>query len=108
MSLAALLAYAYLIGAAFAACVGYFTAWRSGQAPSLRPPFVSPDHVFRSLLLVSAAGPFLLISELKAARADSAISIPFAVTGVSIATGWALASGILLVELMALCSKILM
>lgn len=107
MSVGTLLVYAYLVGATSAGCVGSFIEWRSGRGLSLRAPFVTPNHIGRSLSLVLFAGPYLLLSELKAARARRAISVSFAIIGLAFSTGWALASGILLVEFMGLCSRLL-
>ena len=98
---AALFAYAYLVGTAFAALAGSAAELRAGTAGGLRPPFLTPGNIPRSLALMLAAGPFLLVRELRAARASSSLSVPSALGGLAFASIWALALGILLVELMA-------
>lgn len=107
MSVETLLVYAYLVGVTAAGCVGSFLEWRSQAPASLRAPYVTPDHLLRSLGFVLLAGPYLLFAELKSARATDKISAPIAITGLVFSTGWALASGILLVEFMGLCSHLL-
>ena len=98
---AELFAYAYLVGSAFSALIGAAAELRAGSKAGMRRPFLSPDHIFRSLGLTLAAGSYLLVSEIKAARDRGLVSAPLAVAGIGAASVWALATGILLVELMA-------
>jgi hypothetical protein len=100
MPQAALFAYAYLVGSAFSALTGSAMEHRMGAAAGLRPPFVSPDRIARSLGLTLAAGSYLLVAELRTAFAKGRISAPAAIAGLLFASIWALATGILLVELM--------
>jgi hypothetical protein len=104
---AALFAYAYLVGAAFSALIGAAAELRAGAKAGMRPPFLAHDHVFRSLGLAAAAGSYLLVSELRTARENGRISVPFALAGIAFATIWSLATGILLVELMGRIRSIL-
>jgi hypothetical protein len=98
---AALFAYAYLVGTAFSALIGAAVELRAGAEAGMRPPFLSKRHIFRSLGLTLAAGSYLLFAELRAARGKGHVSIALALAGMAFATIWALATGILLVELMA-------
>jgi hypothetical protein len=98
---AALFAYAYLLGTAFSALVGAAAELRAGAEAGMRPPFLSQSHIFRSLGLTLAAGSYLLVSELRTARGKGFVTVPFALAGIAFASIWALATGILLVELMA-------
>lgn len=98
---AALFVYAYLVGSAFAALTGASVELRTGSAAGMRPPFLSQDHIFRSLGLTLAAGSYLLVCELRAARGRGQASVPLVLAGMVFASIWALATGILLVELMA-------
>jgi hypothetical protein len=97
----ALLAYAYLVGSAFSALIGAAAELRTDSEAGMRPPFLSQDHIFRSLVLTLAAGSYLLVLELRTARSKGQVSAPFAFAGIAFASIWALATGILLVELMA-------
>lgn len=106
MTIGALLLYAYFVGTAFTACAGNFIEWRTGARAGLRTPFVTHEHILRSLARVLAAGPYLLRAELRAAHQASAISGVAALTGLVFSTLWALASGIVLVEFMALCARL--
>jgi hypothetical protein len=98
MPLSSLFAYAYLIGIAFSACAAAFAEILVKQPAGMREPFVSADHILRSLALVGIAGPYLLVRELKAAHEEKGLSVPLVITGVFLANGWALALGIVLVE----------
>ena len=100
MPQAALFAYAYLVGTAFSALIGAAAELRAGAEAGMRPPFLSRQHIFRSLSLTLAAGSYLLVSELRAARGKGQVTVPFVLAGVAFASIWALATGILLVELM--------
>jgi hypothetical protein len=97
---AALFVYAYLVGSAFSALTGVAIEQRLGAEAGLRPPFVTPDRIARSLGLTLVAGSYLLVAELRMAFAKGRISAPAAIAGVLFASIWALATGILLVELM--------
>ena len=97
----ALFAYAYIAGSVFSALIGAAAELQTGQEAGLRPPFLTQDNILRSLCFSLAAGSYLLVCELRAARADDRISAPFALAGLCFASLWALATGILLVELMA-------
>ncbi len=106
MQLWVLLTYAYLVGSAFAGCAGSVLEIRFQEPAGLRRPYVSPDRLARSLSLTLAAGPYLLLAELKLARESGKISRVNALCGLAFASGWTLASGIILVELMALLAKL--
>jgi hypothetical protein len=97
---AALFAYAYLVGSAFSGLIGAAAELRAGARAGMRPPFLTHDHIFRSLGLTLAAGSYLLVSELRAARGKGRVSVPLVLAGIAVASIWALATGILLVELM--------
>lgn len=96
----ALFAYAYLVGTAFAALVGSVLELRAGKSAGMRPPFLSHDYALRSLLLALAAGSYLLVCELRRARSAGPLSTPLTAAGMIIASVWALATGVILVELM--------
>ena len=97
----ALFAYAYLVGSAFSALIGAAAELRADAEAGMRPPFLSQDRILRSLGLTLAAGSYLLVSELRAARGRGQASLPLVLAGMAFASIWALATGILLVELMA-------
>jgi hypothetical protein len=100
MPQAALFAYAYVVGSAFSALIGSAMEQRMGAEAGFRPPFVSPDRIARSLTLTLAAGSYLMTAELRTAFAKGRISAVSALAGLLFASIWALATGILLVELM--------
>jgi hypothetical protein len=105
MPLSSLFAYAYLVGIAFSACAAALAELLVKRPVGMREPFVSADHVLRSLTLVAIAGPYLLICELTAAHRDTGIPVLLVLTGMSLANGWALALGIVLVEAMSVLTR---
>jgi hypothetical protein len=98
----ALFACAFSVGTAFSALIGAAAEMCAGSEAGMRPPFLSQNHVFRSLGLTLAAGSYLLVCELRAARGKGQVTFPFALAGIALASTWALATGILLVELMSM------
>jgi hypothetical protein len=105
MPLSSLFAYTYLVGIAFSACAAAFAELLVKRPAGMREPFVSADHVLRSLTLVAIAGPYLLICELKTAHRDTGLSALLVLTGLIFANGWALALGIVLVEAMSVLTR---
>lgn len=102
MPLSVLFAYAYLFGYAASACAAALAELGADRPAGMRAPFVTADHIARSLALVSVAGPYLLFCEIKAARREAGLPLGYAVSGLALANGWALALGIVLVEAMSL------
>jgi uncharacterized membrane protein YbjE (DUF340 family) len=105
MPLSSLFAYAYLVGIAFSACAAALAELLVKRPAGMREPFVSPDHILRSLILIAIAGPYLLICELKEAHQNASISAWLALTGILLANSWALALGIVLVEAMSVLTR---
>lgn len=101
MQLSVLFTYAYLLGGAFSVCAAKLAEFGIRHPAGMREPFVSADHILRSLALIAIAGPYLLFCELKAARSESDTSLTLLLAGLAVANGWALALGIVLVELMS-------
>ena len=105
----ALFVYAYLVGSAFAALAGAAFELRAG-AGRRNAPALSLDRIIFSArcCIALAAGSYLLIAELRSAReAPGRFQLPLTAAGMVIASIWALATGILLVELMAQVRSIL-
>jgi hypothetical protein len=96
----ALFVYAYLVGSAFSALIGSAVELHTGARAGMGPPFLTPDRIAQSLVLTLGAGSYMLLSELRMARAKRRISAFAALAGILFASIWALAMGILLVELM--------
>jgi hypothetical protein len=101
MPLFVLFTYAYLLGFAASACAATLAELGAKSPAGMRAPFVTADHILRSLGLVAVAGPYLLFRELKSARQEAGLPLAFALAGLVFANGWALALGIVLVEAMS-------
>jgi hypothetical protein len=105
MPLSVMFTYAYLVGFAFAACAATLVELRVERPAGMRAPFVTADHILRSLALVAVAGPYLLFRELKSARQEAELPLAFVLSGLVFANAWALALGIVLVEAMSLLTR---
>lgn len=70
------------------------------QAPAgFREPFVSRDRFFPSLLITAIAGPIMLFNEAVASLKHRRVGLVFFVFCAATVAGWALALGILAMEL---------
>jgi hypothetical protein len=100
MAPTSLFAYAYLVGIAFSACTTLFAELVVQRPAGMREPFVTSDHVLRSIALVALAGPYLSFCEVAAAREEGAISALHSLAALAVINAWALALGVVLVETM--------
>lgn len=105
MPLSILLTYAYLIGFAASACAATLAELGAQRPAGMRAPFVTAEHILRSLGLVSVAGPYLLFCEVRTARREAHLPLGYALAGLVFANGWALALGIVLVEAMSFMTR---
>ena len=105
MPLLVLFTYAYLLGFSAAACAAALAELGVRRPAGMRAPFVTADHILRSLGLIVVAGPYLLFCELRSARREARLPIGYALAGLVFANGWALALGIVLVEAMVLLTR---
>jgi hypothetical protein len=105
MQLSVLFAYAYLLGIAVSACAAKLAEIRVHRPAGMREPFVSADHILRSIALIAIAGPYLLFCELKASHREASGSLAVLLTGLAVTNGWALALGIMLVEFMSVLTR---
>lgn len=96
MTLAQAFALAFLCGFSVAMASGHFAVWRQGAPAGLRPPYLTPERIGRSLVLSLAAGPYLLLCELRQARAENKAAAAWIVAGFALACLWMLASGIVI------------
>ncbi len=103
----ALMAYAFAVGMTLCGLVGTTFELVAGCRLGFHPPFVRRERFAVSLALTAAAGPFMLANEAIAARRAGAIDGP-ATALCAVAAGiWAMALGILTVELALLVSRLL-
>ena len=70
-----------------------------GRRLAFVEPYVSSDHVVRSLAATAFAGPFMLVNDALAAHRDRRISLPGLLSCLCTAMLWATALGVLLMGL---------
>lgn len=98
MQQAALLAYALAVGLAFCGLAGTVIEIATGRRLGLRPPFVTPGRLGRSLALTLAAGPFMLANEAIAAYRTGLFPRSAVMLWAAVALAWSTAVGVLVVE----------
>jgi hypothetical protein len=100
-------AYALAAGLTLAGLAGTMLEIVAGRRLGFRPPFVRQSHVGVSLALTVVAGSYMLLNEAISAWRARAIRPGMLAVCAAVAGLWALASGILLVELALLGSALL-
>lgn len=91
--------FAFLSGLTLAGLAGALMELAWGRTASLGEPFVSREHVLRSLCLTAMAGPVMLSNEAIHAWRSRLISAPVLAACVAGACMWALAAGVLILDL---------
>ncbi len=99
MASLALICFALLTGLTVCGLLGSTMELATRRRLSFREPFVSPRHIVRSLAAAAAAGPFMLINDALAAWRSGRVSTLFLLSCAVSALGWALATGIVVVDL---------
>lgn len=91
-------AFAFLTGLTACGLIGTVLELACGRRLAFVEPYVSSDHVVRSLA-AALAGPFMLVNDAMAARRERRISLPGLLSCLSTAMLWALALGVVLLGL---------
>ena len=107
MQLLALVAYALAAGLTLCGLVGTLAEISSGRRLGFRPPFVVKEHFARSLALTVGAGPFMLVNEALAARRAGLINASVLTMWSALSVVWAMAAGVLIVELALIAATLL-
>ncbi|MGB8816303.1 MAG: hypothetical protein WCC66_00085 [Rhizobiaceae bacterium] len=96
---AELLMAAFVAGTALSATAGTLAESRMQASACLDRPFVDSQQILKSLGRVLLAGPYLLVGEAIAARAQARCSMPIWTITVLFAALWCLCIGILALEM---------
>lgn len=103
----ALFAYALAAGLTVCGLVGTVAEIAAGRRLGFRPPFVVRERFGLSLALTFAAGPFMLANEALAAHRAGLIERSVLALCTAGAVVWAMAAGVVIVELALLASALL-
>jgi hypothetical protein len=103
----ALMAYAFAAGLTLCGLAGATFELAAGRRLGFHPPFVRRERFAISLAPMVAAGPFMLANEVIAAKRAGAIDSTAAMLCAVRAGIWAMALGIVAVELALLVSRLL-
>lgn len=94
-----LTAFAFLTGLTACGLAGTVMELACGRRLAFVEPYVSSDHVIRSLAAAAFAGPFMLVNDAMAARGARRISFLGLLSCLATAMLWALALGVVLLGL---------
>ena len=89
--------FVFLSGLTLAGLSGALIELVWGERLRLRDPFVSPDNVSRSLVLVLLAGPLMTFNEAMAAMSERRIGLPWFVATLGFCALWVIATGTLVI-----------
>jgi hypothetical protein len=93
--------FAFLTGLTACGLVGTVLELTCGRRLAFVEPYVSSDHVVRSLAAAAFAGPFMLLNDAMTARRERRISLLGLLSCLCTAMLWALALGVVLLALVS-------
>ena len=94
-----LICFAFLTGLTLCGLAGSTMELVAGRRLSFADPFVSPGHIPRSLAIAAAAGPFMLANDALDAWRSGDVSMLTLISCVLTSAGWALATGVVAIDL---------
>ena len=94
-----LICFAFLTGLTLCGLAGSTMELVAGRRLSFADPFVSSSHVLRSLGAAAAAGPFMLANDALDAWRSGDVSMLTLFSCVLTSAGWALATGVVAIDL---------
>lgn len=93
------LIFVFLTGLTACGLVGTVLELACGRRLAFVEPYVSSDHVVRSLVAAAFAGPFMLLNDAMAARCERRISLLGLLSCLCTAMLWTFALGVVLLAL---------
>jgi hypothetical protein len=96
-----LICYAFMAGLTLCGFLGTVMELAAGRRLSFTEPFVSHSHILRSLGSTAAAGPFMLVNDALDAWRCGHVSVGVALSCGLTSAVWALATGVVMLELAA-------
>ena len=94
-----LICFAFLTGLTLCGLAGSTMELVAGRRLSFADPFVSSGHVLRSLAAAAAAGPFMLANDALDAWRRGDVSALVLIFCTLTSAGWALATGVVAIDL---------
>ncbi|PAQ10660.1 DUF6949 family protein [Mesorhizobium temperatum] len=91
--------FAFMVGLTSCGLAGSAMELISGQRLAFAEPYVSPAHLLRSLFATACAGPLMFANEALDAWRQGRISAPALISCGCTATVWALALGVVLIDI---------
>lgn len=91
--------FAFMVGLTASGLAGSAMELISGRRLAFVEPYVSPVHILRSLAATACAGPLMFANEALDARRQGRISAPALISCGCTATIWALALGVVLIDI---------
>ncbi|AZO00088.1 hypothetical protein EJ066_24815 [Mesorhizobium sp. M9A.F.Ca.ET.002.03.1.2] len=91
--------FAFMVGLTACGLAGSAMELISGRRLAFVEPYVSPAHILRSLVATACAGPLMFANEALDAWRQGRISAPALISCGCTATIWALALGVVLLDI---------
>jgi hypothetical protein len=102
-----LMSYALAAGLTLSGIAASLLELATGKRPGFRPPFVGRDRLLASLGFAAAAGPMMLGNEALGAWRTGVIGPAAMTLWAAVAGLWALASGVVVVQLALAASSLI-
>jgi len=100
-------AFAFLVGLTLCGLAGSIMEMVSGRRLAFAAPYVTPAHVFRSLTMTVAAGPFMLVNDALDAHREQRLSTAGLGSCMCTAVVWLMALGVVTITIASLVGSLL-
>lgn len=100
-------AFAFLVGLTLCGLAGSIMEMVSGRRLAFAAPYVTPAHVFRSLAMTVAAGPFMLVNDALDAHREQRLSTAGLGSCMCTAVVWLMALGVVTITIASLVGSLL-
>ncbi len=102
-----LVSFVFLSGLVFSGIGGTVLEMWGGRRLAFSDPFVSRQHVVRSLWMTAMTGPFMLVNEAASALRERRIGVPSLFSCVLLSLTWVFLTGIVVLDVAFFLSDLL-
>ena len=102
-----LVSFVFLSGLVFSGLGGTVLEIWGGRRLAFADPFVSRQHMFRSLWMTAMSGPFMLVNEAASALRERRIGVPSLFSCVLLSLTWVFLTGIVVLDVAFFLSDLL-
>lgn len=102
-----LVSFVFLCGLVSSGLVGVGLEMWGKRRLAFGDPFVTREHVWRSLWMTALSGPFMLVNEALAALKEKRIGVPSMISCVGLSLTWVFLTGIVVLDVAFFLSNLL-